>query len=50
MKRPRVICHMMATVDGRIVASRWPALEGVRDEYERTAATFGAEAWMCSWL
>ncbi len=47
MSRPRVICHMMATIDGRIVASRWPALGEFRGEYERTAATYEAEAWMC---
>jgi 2,5-diamino-6-(ribosylamino)-4(3H)-pyrimidinone 5'-phosphate reductase len=45
--RPRVICHMMATVDGRIVTGRWPELgEGLK-EYERTGATLGGDAWMC---
>jgi 2,5-diamino-6-(ribosylamino)-4(3H)-pyrimidinone 5'-phosphate reductase len=46
-KRPRVVCHMIATVDGRIVTNRWPDIgEGLR-EYERTASTYEADAWMC---
>lgn len=47
MTRPRVICHMMASIDGRIVVDHWPDLGEGRGEYERTAATFEAEAWMC---
>lgn len=46
-QRPRVVCHMMASIDGRIVADRWPAFGDVRGEYESTAATYGADAWMC---
>jgi len=45
--RPRVICHMIATVDGRIVADRWPDIGEGRREYERTASTFAADGWMC---
>ena len=45
--RPRVICHMMASIDGRIVTGAWPDMAEGRREYERTAATFGADAWMC---
>ncbi len=45
--RPRVICHMMATVDGRIVTDRWPDLAEGRQEYERTGAMLGGDAWMC---
>jgi 2,5-diamino-6-(ribosylamino)-4(3H)-pyrimidinone 5'-phosphate reductase len=45
--RPHVICHMVATLDGRIVTSHWPELgEGLR-EYERTAATIASDGWMC---
>lgn len=45
--RSRVICHMIATLDGRIVTSHWPELgEGLR-EYERTAATIASDGWMC---
>src|SRR5439155_5348378 len=46
-RRPRVICHMLASVDGRIVVDHWPDLSEGRREYERTAATYGADAWMC---
>jgi riboflavin biosynthesis pyrimidine reductase len=45
--RPRVICHMIATVDGRIVADHWPDIGEGRREYEHTASTFAADAWMC---
>ncbi len=46
-RRPRVICHMMASVDGRIVPGAWPELGGGWDEYEKTGSTFGADAWLC---
>jgi 2,5-diamino-6-(ribosylamino)-4(3H)-pyrimidinone 5'-phosphate reductase len=46
-RRPRVICHMMASVDGRIVSDGWPELGKGWSEYERTGATFEADAWMC---
>jgi 2,5-diamino-6-(ribosylamino)-4(3H)-pyrimidinone 5'-phosphate reductase len=45
-KRPYVICHMLPSVDGRIVVDRWRAPPRVLGEYERTAATFAADAWM----
>ena len=44
--KPRVICHMMSSLDGRTILSRWGASPNTK-EYEATAATFGAEAWMC---
>jgi 2,5-diamino-6-(ribosylamino)-4(3H)-pyrimidinone 5'-phosphate reductase len=45
--KPRVICHMMTSLDGRIIVQRWgPAVPG-RHEYEDTAATFEAQAWLC---
>jgi len=45
--RPYVICHMIASVDGRIKTRDWNlSLEG-RTEYERTASTYGADAWIC---
>lgn len=46
MTRPHVICHMVPSVDGRIVTSRWKLPPAVLAEYERTAATFDADAWM----
>lgn len=44
--KPRVICHMMSSLDGRIILSRWGAKPNTK-EYETTAATFEAEAWLC---
>ena len=44
-KRPYVICHMLPSVDGRIVLRDWKVANATR-EYERTAATFDADAWI----
>ena len=35
-RRPRVICHMAISIDGRIVVDGWPSsvAEAVRREYE----------------
>jgi riboflavin biosynthesis pyrimidine reductase len=44
--RPYVVCHMVPSVDGRIVTTRWRLSRSVLAEYERTAATFEADAWM----
>lgn len=38
---------MMSSIDGRIVVQRWPDAGDLRQEYERTAATYNADAWMC---
>src|SRR5512142_750188 len=43
--RPYVICHMLPSVDGRIVLRDWK-LGNASREYERTAATFDADAWI----
>ena len=46
-KRPRVICHMMASIDGRIVTQDWPlSKEGYR-EYEQVHGTYESEGWIC---
>ena len=45
--RPRVICHMMSSLDGRIILQRWGADVPGREEYETTAATFDTQAWLC---
>ena len=45
--KPYVICHMLASVDGHIVTSGWNISPEGRTEYERTAATYSADAWMC---
>ena len=45
-KRPRVICHMAPSVDGRIVTERWDVAQTLHREYERTAQSFDADAWI----
>jgi len=45
-KRPRVICHMLPSLDGRIVTKGWKLPRRALAEYERTARTFRADAWM----
>lgn len=47
MNKPYVICHMVASIDGRIATSAWNLSPEGRAEYERTAATYHADAWMC---
>ena len=44
--RPQVICHMVPSIDGRIVTKRWKLAPPISAEYERVAATFDADAWM----
>ena len=44
-KRPYVICHMLPSIDGRIVIREWDLKNATR-EYEKTAATFDADAWI----
>jgi 2,5-diamino-6-(ribosylamino)-4(3H)-pyrimidinone 5'-phosphate reductase len=46
MKRPYVICHMVPSIDGRIVTDRWDLPNTVTSEYEKTAATLDADAWI----
>ena len=43
MKRPRIICHMMASVDGRIDCAMTSKLRGV-DEYYQTLSALDADA------
>jgi hypothetical protein len=38
---------MMTSLDGRIASSRWNLRSEGRAEYETTAATYQANAWMC---
>lgn len=45
--RPRLICHMMASLDGRIVTEGWPLSAKERREYEQVHATFEPDAWLC---
>jgi 5-amino-6-(5-phosphoribosylamino)uracil reductase len=47
--KPYVICHMCTTIDGRILAERWPRLPGGKNGanlFESTADTFGIGAWL----
>lgn len=46
-RRPRVICHMATSVDGRIVVEGWPAAAAVRREYELVHASYEADGWIC---
>ncbi|MCY0997567.1 dihydrofolate reductase family protein [Myxococcus sp. MISCRS1] len=45
-KRPYVICHMVSSLDGRIVTKGWKLPPRAMAEYERTAETYDADAWM----
>src|SRR5215217_7335071 len=44
-RRPYVICHMLPSIDGRIVTKRWD-LPTATAEYEKTAGTYEADAWI----
>jgi len=43
---PYVICHMIPSVDGKIVMDDWRLPRATDGQYDRTAATFKADAWM----
>ena len=43
--RPYVVCHMLPSIDGRIVLRDWKLSTATR-EYETTAASFDADAWI----
>src|SRR4051812_1852733 len=45
--RPRVICHMMMSVDGRIATEGWPLSTEGRRQYELVHETFAPDAWIC---
>jgi 2,5-diamino-6-(ribosylamino)-4(3H)-pyrimidinone 5'-phosphate reductase len=46
-RRPRVICHMLASVDGRILTDGWPLSAEGRREYERVHESYEPDAWIC---
>lgn len=46
-ERPRVICHMMTSVDGRIVTQGWPLSPEGRRQYEQVHAAYEPDAWLC---
>jgi 2,5-diamino-6-(ribosylamino)-4(3H)-pyrimidinone 5'-phosphate reductase len=47
--KPYVICHMVTSIDGKILGERWGRLPRVGDSgklFETTAASFGIDAWL----
>ena len=48
-RRPRVICHMTTSIDGRIVVDGWPdrVAGAARREYERVHASYEPDGWLC---
>lgn len=48
-RRPRVICHMTTSIDGRIVVDGWPEQVAVaaRREYEQVHAGYDPDGWLC---
>lgn len=46
-KRPRVICHMMTSLDGRILTEGWPLSPEGRKQYEQVHASYEADGWLC---
>ena len=47
MTRPHVICHMMTSIDGRIVTDGWPMSAEGRKQYEVLHATYEPDGWLC---
>lgn len=48
-RRPRVICHMGTSLDGRIVVGGWPdsVAVAVRRQYEAVHESYEADGWIC---
>ncbi|HEX4377921.1 MAG TPA: dihydrofolate reductase family protein [Steroidobacteraceae bacterium] len=45
--KPHVICHMVSSIDGRILNSRWrPASSGTGDLFERLHDELEGDAWL----
>ena len=45
--RTRVICHMMTSLDGRIVTDGWPLSAEGRRQYEQIHAGYAPNGWLC---
>ena len=45
--RPRVICHMMASLDGRILTVGWPLSREGRGQYEAVHTGYAPDGWLC---
>jgi len=46
-QRPRVICHMMSSLDGRILTDGWPLSPEGRKQYEQVHASYEPDGWLC---
>jgi 2,5-diamino-6-(ribosylamino)-4(3H)-pyrimidinone 5'-phosphate reductase len=46
-RRPRVVCHMMSSLDGRILTDGWPQSSEGRREYEVVHEGYAAQGWIC---
>ena len=46
-KRPRVIWHMMSSLDGRILTDGWPLSPEGRKQYEQVHASYDPDGWLC---
>ncbi|MDS9467478.1 dihydrofolate reductase family protein [Paracoccus sp. MBLB3053] len=47
MQKPEIICHMVTSLDGRIVAERWPfSGPALVDLYESVAERLGSDGWI----
>lgn len=47
MERPVIVCHMITSIDGRLLPERWPCPEAtLASLYESTAERLGADGWM----
>jgi riboflavin biosynthesis pyrimidine reductase len=50
--RPKIICHMMSSIDGRLLVDRWtPPAAGIRPatlrgHYEAVPPRFGSDGWI----
>ncbi len=46
-RRPRVICHMIASLDGRILTDGWPLSKEGRAQYEIVHEGYEPGGWIC---
>lgn len=46
-RRPRVICHMMSSLDGRILTDGWPQSAEGRRQYEVVHEGYDPDGWIC---
>jgi 2,5-diamino-6-(ribosylamino)-4(3H)-pyrimidinone 5'-phosphate reductase len=44
--KPRVICHMVCSVDGKIIGSKWKTDPADGNIFEDTAATIKSDGWI----